>query len=316
MIRATTSLIFLLLSFVFPLNSSKASPAHTQPHTIFVSILPQAFFAKAIGGEHVTVEVFVRPGASPHTYEPTPKQMALLSRASLFFRTGLPFEDRFIEGLASLHPQLTIKDLRQGIDLRHFGQEEAHHHHHHDHGHHARRVHHHDCVHGSGQPDPHIWLSPVLALKQCETICDAFCALAPNQAEHFMENLKELRTKLVDLHEELSQRLEPYRGSSFFVFHPAFGYFADAYGLKQVAVEHEGKQPSARQLARIIQMAKENDVRVIFVQPQFSKRTAQAVADAIEGSVVTMDPLAENYIDNLRIMGSNLVVALSGERPL
>ncbi len=150
-----------------------------------------------------------------------------------------------------------------------------------------------------GGPDPHIWLSPALVKEQARTICAALSELDPPGRKDYEAGLARFLADLEGLDRRLAAALAPARGKSFMVFHPAWGYFAHAYGLRQVPIEIGGKTPSARQLARIIDRAREEGIRVIFVQPQFDLRSAQAVAEAIGGAVVPIDSLAENYPENL-----------------
>ena len=259
---------------------------------VFVSILPQVEFVERIGGDRVDVEPLVLPGQSPHTYNPTPKQIAGLSRADLYFRIGVPFEESLlpkIEGTIK-HPQ--IVDTRRGIKLRRMDAGD------------------HDHDHRAGGDDPHLWLNPLLVKKQCETIRDALIQIDPAGTAEYERNCAAFAEELDALHDRLQKALAPLKGREFFVFHPAYGYFADAFGLKQVAVEVEGKEPRAQQLSALIQKARQRGVKVIFVQPQFSPKSAEAVAAAINGVVVPLDPLARNYIRNLEDMAAKIEAAL------
>ncbi len=252
----------------------------------FVSIQPQAYFVKKIGGDHVSVEVLVKPGSGPHSYEPTAKQMSRLAEAGVFFRIGVPFEDRLMEKISAMMPGLNVVDTRKGIKLHAMQDDE-----------HDRDAHKgHDEHEGM---DPHIWMSPRLVKTQANTICDALKKIDPEHAEDYERNLQKFQAELTGLDTTIAKRLAPLKGSTFFIFHPSLGYFADAYGLKQQAVEVEGKAPSARQLGELIAKAKAQGVKVVFVDPQFSSRSAERVANSIGGTVVPIDPLAEDYITNM-----------------
>ena len=313
--------------------------------SVFVSIAPQAEFVKRIGGERVSVEVLVPSGQSPATYEPGLQQMATLSEAELYFRIGVPFERGLLPKVERTMPELRIIDTRRGIDLRrmhsephagahdhgHAGAHDDGHHDDHDHGHAGAHDdgHHddpdhdhagahddgHDAAHdhSHGGSDPHIWLSPRLVQVQARTIADALKQADPAGAAVYEANLQQFIADLEALDAELRQALAPVRGKTLMVFHPSWGYFADAYGLEQHAIELEGKEPSARQLTRIIARAKAEDVRVIFVQPQFSQSSAEAVAGAIDGAVVPIDPLARDYMANLRRVARTIREALGGQ---
>jgi zinc transport system substrate-binding protein len=270
---------------------------------VLVSISPQAFLAERIGGDRITVDVLVPPGQSPATYVVNARQMARISDAAVWFRTGVPFENALVPKLADVVSGLRIVDTREGIVLRDmFGG--------HDHGsEHGEHAH----AHEPGGKDPHIWLDPRNASKQAETMTRVLCELDPAGAADFRANLARLQQDLNALHARLSEALKPVAGKTFMVFHPSFGYFADAYGLKQEPIEIQGKTPTARQLAAIIERAREEGVKVIFVQPQFSRKSAQIVAQAVGGAVVPIDPLARDYITNLERMASAVVEGLTGQ---
>lgn len=273
--------------------SSAAAPAAPPPLEIFVSVLPLKYFAERIGGERVAVQVMVGPGRSPATYEPTPRQMAELSRSRLYYRVGVPFESVWMARIAALNPALEIVDLRDGLALRRL---EAH-----DHAHEGGHHHHHH--HGQKEADeldPHLWTAPLLVEQMAARIRDTLSAADPAEAPRYQANYSSFAADLEKLDQDIRQRLGPLTARRFLVFHPAWGYFADAYGLEQVAIESQGKEPGPRGLARLIAQARQEGISVIFVQPQFSRSTAAVVADAIEGRVAAVDPLAEDYLNNLR----------------
>ncbi|MCJ7602600.1 MAG: zinc ABC transporter substrate-binding protein [Desulfobulbaceae bacterium] len=284
----------LFLAFIL---AATAQADTQQKIPVFVSILPQAFFVEKIGGERVEVDVLVQPGQSPHTYAPTPRQMGRLAEARVYFRIGVAFENAFIPKLENSMPGVPIVDTRQGIDLGkitgHDGEDN-----HDDHG---------------EELDPHIWLDPLLVKKQAEIIKDTLAQLDPDGQPLYEKNFAAFITDLDALHARLTKALAPLYGKSFFVFHPAFGYFAKAYGLKQIAVQTGGNAPSARHLASLIESAKKNGVRVLFVQPQFSQKSAETVARAINGVVVALDPLAGDYFTNMARIAEALEKALADE---
>lgn len=267
---------------------------------VFVSIQPQAYFVERVGGSAVEVDVLVPPGQSPATYEPSPKQMVRLSRADVYFAIGVPFEKGFLPSISDTCPDLQVVNTQKGVKLRHM--EEACSHEDHD-GHH----HHH-----AGEPDPHIWLDPQRVKIQAKTVCDALAGLDPTRAEEFEKNLETFQAELDALDKQVAEKLEPHHGKTLHVFHPAYGYFADRYGLKQVAVESGGKEPGPKHLAELVSQAKEDGVNAIFVQPQFAKGSAEAMAREIGGKVVPLDPVARDYIQNLRSIADKIAEALAG----
>jgi len=264
---------------------------------VFVSVLPQKAFVERVGGSLVTVDVLVGPGQSHATYEPTMSQMTAVSQARALFTVGLPFENTIVPRLARINPGLKIVDTRRGVAL--LAAPEGHDH----------EGHHHD----EGDADPHIWLDPIRVKIQAQTIADALIELDPAHEADFRSNLKSFHADLDAVDARLRAVLAPYRGRPFMVFHPAYGYFADAYGLRQLAVEREGKSPGPRQVARWIEAARREGVKIVFVQPQFAQDTARAIAAGIGGTVVELDPLAADYLANLERMAATLAEALRGK---
>ena len=169
---------------------------------------------------------------------------------------------------------------------------------------------HHEHSSEPGEIDQHTWLDPRLAKIQARTIADTLIRMDLDHKDLYEKNFKDFQADLDAIHEQLTKALAPVKGKSFFVFHPAYGYLGQAYGLKQIPVQIGGKEPTARQLARLVELAKEDEVRVIFVQPQFSKKSAEALAEAIGGAVVPLDDLAPDYLNNLREMAAKLDSAL------
>jgi zinc transport system substrate-binding protein len=296
-----------------------AADAPTAPLPVFVSILPQAWFVERIGGPYVDVGVLVGAGQSPHAFDPTPRQVTRLAQARIFLRIGWPFEKELLRKAEAVNPNLIVIDTREGVPLRWMTPAEA------DADANGRTppgaadqaaagAADHPAAGRAGDPDPHSWLNPRLAKVQAATIEKALAAADPAHADAFRKNLAALLEDLDRLDARLREVLAPLKGKAFFVYHPAFGYFADAYGLVQVPVEIEGKEPGARQLAALVARAKADGVRIIFVQPQFSARSARAVAEAIGGAVIPMDPLAGDYAANLLDMAGKIRQALGAEK--
>jgi zinc transport system substrate-binding protein len=267
---------------------------------VFVSIPPQAYFVERIGGERVQVEVMVKPGQDPHTFEPTPQQLARLAQAKVFFRIGVEFENSLVPRMESTMKSLRIVDCREGIRLRQMGPNEQ------------------EVEHQEGEEqhheeeglDPHIWMSVRNAVRIAATMRDALASLDPAGKAVYEDGYRSLADDLKALDRRLADILAPVRGKALFVFHPSFGYFAEDYGLRQIAVETGGSEPSTRQLAGLIDMARRQGVKVIFVQPQFSRTSAETIAAEIGAAVVPIDPLARDYIENLESIARTVEEAL------
>ncbi len=277
---------------------SGGAGAEEGPLEVFAGIPPQAHFVERIGGDNVSVSVLVQAGQEPHTFEPTPRQMVALSHARLYFKTGMPFENVVLGKIRDANPDLTVIDTAKGIDKRRIAEGED-----------VSGDHHEG--HGEEDLDPHVWLSPPLIKVQAANIRDALVKADPEHTAEFNANFEAFAKEVDGTHEHISEMLAPFRGRTIYVYHPAFGYFADAYGLRQVAVETGGKSPTPRQLGEIIEKARGEGVRVIFVQPQFAAAGARVVADAIDGSVVPLDDLAEDVLANLEDMAAKVREALT-----
>ncbi len=276
---------FFLIAACLLWAASSAMAA--EPLRVTVSIAPQAYFIQRIGGELVDVNVLVPPGKSPALYNPTPRQMAALARSRLFFRIGLPFENGIIAKISG-GTKVKIVDTRQGIELLPVASAGT----------------------ASGELDPHIWMDPMLAKTLSQTMRDALIDLDSANGPYYERGFRNLATDLDSLDGKLRLALQPLAGRTVYVFHPAFGYFCRAYGLVQKAVESGGKEPGIRQLTKLIRDARRDGVKVIFVQPQFPKKSAEAVARAIQGTVVVLDPLAGDYIANLQRVAALIGTAL------
>jgi zinc transport system substrate-binding protein len=259
-----------------------------RPVRVFAGIPPIAGLAERIGGDRVSVETLLRPGDNPHTFEPKPRQVAALGRADLYAACGFPFEANLRRKLenASAGPAVAALDSGLAGVRREDGR---------GHG---------SPAPGAGGPDeadPHIWLSPALLRTISLNLFEALKRRDPGSEPYFRSNLDRLLSELDSLDRANVRLLEPFRGRSFLAAHPSFGRFAEAYGLRQMSVESEGRSPSPRTLTAIVRKARAEGIRVVFTEPQFDPAAARAVADAIGGSVVAVDPLAA---DPLKTIGS------------
>ncbi len=283
--RISASVLLVLVVFLSSLLPVTAARAENKL-SVMVSILPQIWFVEQIGGNEVSVEALVGPGHSPATFQPTAKQMARLQGAAAFFSSGVPFERGLLPRIAAAHDSPPIFGLRpQGPDHQN-----------------------HDHSHGL---DPHTWLDPAQAMAMADTIGRVLAELAPQQSALFQSRTSALKIKLQALQNEISTVLSPVRGQTFYVFHPAYGHFAKAFGLHQIAVEIDGHEPGPRQLAQVIDKINQDHARAIIVQPQFSKKSAGAIAQATGVEILVLDPLAVQYDENLLHIARTLAATLS-----
>jgi zinc transport system substrate-binding protein len=275
---------------------------------VFVSIAPQKYFVQQIGQDLVDVQVMIQPGADAHTYEPKPKQMAAIARARIYFAIGIEFEQAKLKKLTRANPQMKVVPTDQGIEkmplpARHHGAEND--------GQHApKESGGEQDSHASRGLDPHIWLSPPLVIKQAAVIRTALQEIDPAHRLTYEANYQAFVSEITQLDAELDNIFAAKRGLQFMVFHPAWGYFAHTYGLRQLTVEIEGKNPKPAQLRELIEHAQANQIKVIFVQPQFSVRSAELIAKEIGGQVVFVDPLAEDWAANLRQVAQQIQAQL------
>jgi zinc transport system substrate-binding protein len=257
---------------------------------VAVTLLPQAGFVEAIAGDKVEVVVMVPPGASPHTYEVTPDQMTQLSRAKMYAKVGSPveFELAWMDKLIAVNKSMLVVDCSQGVQLIEMTGEE------HEHEAEAESGHEHEGL------DPHIWLSIKNAKIMVQNICDGLVQIDSANKTYYEKNCADYMDKLIKLDSELAADLSGVANRSFIVFHPSFGYFARDYNLIQIGVEQEGKEPDADYIIRLIKEAREQNIKVVFVSPQYSAKSAESIAGEINGKVVIIDPLAKDFIGNMR----------------
>ena len=273
---------------------------------VFVSIGPQLESVRRIGGEGVTVHALVPPGASPETFSPGVRVMSALARADLYVTIGAPFEAALLRKIHASFPNLKVIDGRVGMTFRQM-ESEGHHHHHHA-GHDDDD----DDDETAGEHDPHVWLGLENMKRHSQTVAKALGELLPD-AEHAAVDARaaEYLRELDALSTELKLRLAALRGTVAVVYHPAFGYFLDEYGIRQKAVELEGKEPGAKYLGRVIREARHEGIRAIFVQPQFNAKAAEVLSHEIGGKVLSFDPLPADYSDGLRRLADALLEANS-----
>jgi zinc transport system substrate-binding protein len=281
-----------------------------EPIPVFVSVPPQKYFVEKIGGSLVKVSVMVPPGANPHIYEPRPHQMTALAKSRIYFAIGATFETVWLPKFAKLNPQMRIVHTDKGIDKIAMV---AHHHEEEEVVGGKDRTEHAHREEPPGTPDPHVWVAPPEVRIIARNILDALAAMDPSNSRTCQSNQEAFRKEIDKLDKDLTEIFKGKRGLKFMVYHPAWGYFARAYGLEQIPVEMEGKEPKPEQLKGLITQAKKDGIKIIFVQPQFSTKSAETVAKAIDGQVIFADNLREDWEKNLREQAEKFKRALAGE---
>ncbi|MFC1944313.1 metal ABC transporter solute-binding protein, Zn/Mn family [Chloroflexota bacterium] len=283
--RSNHILRLVLLSLTLVLLAAAAISCSGEPEGedvigVVVTIPPQAELVERVGGGRVAVTVMVPAGASPHTYEPTASQMVALEGAKMYAEmgSGVEFELAWMDRIEAANGDMLVVDCSRGID-----------------------------VEGN---DPHIWMSPLNAEVIVRNICRGLTEVDPDGRAYYQGNRDRYLEELAQLDWEISERLSGAAGRMFIVYHPSLGYLAREYDLTMLPIEEEGKEPTGAEIASLVEQAEEFDIEVIFASPQFNPRNAEVIAGEIGGRVVFVDPLARDYIANLRFLLSELAQAV------
>jgi zinc transport system substrate-binding protein len=283
---------FILVSLVAAATSCAQQAQSTTKLGVVVTILPQAEFVENVGGDKVDITVMVPPGASPHTYEPTPSQMTDLSEAEIYAKvgSGVEFELTWMDKLIAQNDEIFVVDCSEGVELQPMtsGDEDE----------------------STGSMDPHIWMSPANVQIMVKNIADSLIRIDPDNRDYYEQNCDAYLEKLKQLDQDISEGLSEVENRVFMVYHPAFGYFASNYDLTMLPIEDEGKEPTPAGLQHLIEQAIEQNIKVVFAEPQFNPQSAKVIADAINGRVVLINPLARDYIENIRVLFVEMVQAM------
>jgi zinc transport system substrate-binding protein len=266
---------------------------------VFAGIPPLQYLAEQIGGQHVKVDVLVQPGQDPHAFQPSPQQVVALGQAAVFFKIDMPFEAVILEKVWEGNRRLAVVDATGGIEKLPFVGPNC-----------ERCSHEGHVAYYTDEMDPHVWLSPPLLKTMAANVAAGLCQADPAHKQDYRRNLAALVERLDTLHQQVRRKLAPYRGRAFYVFHPGFAYFADAYGLKEEAVQVGGQAPTAKQLRALIANARAEGVKTVFVQPEFDPRSAQVIADALGGRVVTINGLGKNVVADIEDIAAKMERAM------
>jgi len=304
---------FVLLFFLTSFATEK------QKNVVAVTLQPYAKILQEVGGDRVEVVALIPPNANPHTFEPKPKTLKEFSRASLYFSDGSGMDNAWMPRFLGVNKQVKVESISKGIVWMEAGDE-----HHHDNGNskkgeakdHVDREwalgdHGVSSSHREEELDPHTWTSPKQALLLGKNMVDALVRLDFAGKSYYEARLQAFQTKMLALDKEMTAAVQklPAEYRTFIVFHPSFGYLARDYGLTQMAVEVEGKEPKPQDLNQLVKVAKAHHIHVIFVQPQFSKRSAESLANELNAVVVSTDPLAYDFDTNLKAFAAALLKA-------
>lgn len=276
----------MFLSFLLLLAASCTKPSSSHEPAkplILVSIAPYKFFTQRVAGPDFNVETVVPAGANPHIFEPTSRQVAAISKGAVWFRIGEPFEKKILPVFQEKNRAFTDFDLRNDIELI--------------------EDHHLNCSHCSmDHSDRHIWLSPKLAIKQARSIAQTLADKFPEKKDLFFENAEKLASELSELDREIASILGLMKDKTLLVSHPAFGYFCKDYGLEQLSVEYEGKDPRPRHLEAVLQKASASHTNLALALPQHNNKGAQLIAEKLHVPVRMIDPYSPDYFETLRLL--------------
>ena len=274
-------------------NLQNSQDAQKTRPVVFVPIAPYDFVFERLAGDLIDINVIVGEGDDPHSYSPTPKQIVEMAKANLLCSGELGFESNYFVKLGDGKTGPKELNLLEGLELLE-GQC--------DHPSHKTETTEDDHDHDHEDlNDPHVWLSSTMLIAQSDRIASKLKEILPKEKASLIDaNLKKFKEELTAVHEEIGAVLKPYSGEKFFVYHSAFAYFAQDYGLEEIAIEIGNRSPTPKQLAKIAEQAKSDKVKTIFVQPQFDQTSAAALAESIDGNVAKLDPLEKDIIANLR----------------
>jgi zinc transport system substrate-binding protein len=287
--RVMPLLVLLLLAAL--LSGCVSQREATGQIKVATTIIPLGEFVHAVGGDRVAVTVLVPPGAEPHTFEPSPSQIREVADADIYAENGASLES-WMGNILQVNPRMLVVDTSKGISLI-AGTEEG------------------ETSSSDGRAmDPHIWLSPRDAMIQVQNVCDGLTRVDPAGKDYYAKNRDNYITKLQVLDAYLNSTFAGTKKKKFVVLHPAWTYFARDYGLTQIAIDVEEKEPGPRYLTELVSSAHANNITTVFVEPQYNPKMAEVISKEINGRVVSIDDLAPNYIENLKSVGEKIAESL------
>ena len=279
------TIIVISLAMLF-IPTSQSQNEAGDSLSVTVTLIPYADFVRQVGGDKIDVTVMVPPGASPHSYEPTPSQMVALSNTEVYVQagSGIEFEMIWMDKLIEQNQDMAVINGSTGIDLM-----------------------------VSSDPDepgmdPHVWTSPINAKIIGENILDGLIAIDPGNEDFYRSNAEDYLEQLDELDAYIHGKLDGYSNRHFLIYHPSFGYFSYEYALNELSIEFEGKEPTPQGLQECIDLAHEYDLNYVFTEPQFVLEYAETIANATGGETVTIDALAQDYVAGMRTTADALAL--------
>jgi len=271
--------VIFIIILIFSLTACADNNADSKL-LVAVTIAPQKNFVEAVGGKKVEVVTMIPPGNSPGNYAPSPKEYIKFSDADIYFSIGVPADK------VNILPR--TRDFNEKIEIIRLDEEVA------------KKID--DRYFAPGKRDPHIWLSPERVKVMIDIIAIELSEKDKEHADFYQENAKKYKSKLNKVDNEIKDIMQNLNNKSFIIYHPSFGYFADEYGLEMIAIEKDGKEATAKRLQEIIDRARKENIKVVFYQKEIDSRQSEAIAEEIGGKTVQIEPLAEDYLNNLKKM--------------
>ncbi|GAA6200466.1 zinc ABC transporter substrate-binding protein [Aquicoccus sp. SU-CL01552] len=278
LLTKTAAAVTLALSMPLSVRADETAPLR-----VTVSLLPMQAMVEAIGGPHVTATVMVPPNVHPRTFEPSPMQMAALESSDIYIAMGVPHERNWMPQVKAARPDMPVLNFIEHVQTRTITGRSG-------------------ANAGGEMPDPHIWMGPKQLRTMAAVLRDALIELRPESTDDFKANTAAWLARLDAADADAKARLAPYKGRAFLVYHPAFGYLGDAYGLRQMAIEEQGMEPGPRRIAATIEAARDQEIGTIFVQGGYSEDEARTIAAEIGADVVPLPTLPEELIGNLTFL--------------
>jgi len=282
----------LLLVFLIPLICgcvSQNEPSGPKQVKVVTTILPYEELIKSVGGDRVSVAVMVPPGAEPHTFDPTPSQIKQIADADIYIENGAGLES-WLEGMINVNRVMLVVDSSKGVDLIRGTEQES-----------------------SGEiqgVDPHTWVSLRNAQVIARNICDGLTQADPSNRDYYLKNRDDYLIKLKAADAVLNSTFAGTARKEFVVLHPDWSYFARDYGLVEIAINAEEKEPGPKYITEVIDAARRNNITTVFAEPEYNPKSAEVIAREINGDVVVLDPLARNYLENMQYMGMKIAQSL------
>lgn len=281
-------LIFILLS----------TALFAAKQELTVTILPQKYFVQKIVKDKFDINVMIKPGSSPHNFEPKASQMKALSSSKIYFMIGEPSEKAWIKRFKQNAKNTLFVDTTIGVTKIAMIE----HSHHED----TAKEHHSHLEHSEDGLDPHIWLDPISVKTQAKNIYEAMVKIDEENSDFYKANYEEFVKELDNLDNEIKNILKPYKDSAFMVFHPSWGYFAARYDIEQISIEIEGKEPKPNELLQLVEEAKKHNIKIVFVAPQFSQKSAKTISQNVGANVVSINPLSDDWYNNMLFVANEI----------